>query len=202
MPRKTGSHSQITGPRILDAARRLFARHGYAAVSMRQIAAEVGVQAGALYTYTPDKQALLMALMESHMQDLLKAWEGEAEPVAPSDRLEHFTRFHIHYHLERPDAVFVSYMELRNLNPENFDRIEALRHRYEDALEEILKAGQAAGRFELADTRVATLALIAMLTGVTYWYREGGRLDAGEIADRYWEMVRGAVSERQVIAAA
>ncbi|NBC95477.1 MAG: TetR family transcriptional regulator, partial [Deinococcus-Thermus bacterium] len=41
MPRKTGSHGQITGPRIRAAALRLFARHGYAAVSMRQIAAEV-----------------------------------------------------------------------------------------------------------------------------------------------------------------
>ena len=39
MARKTGSHSEITGPRIRAAAQHLFARHGYAAVSMRQIAA-------------------------------------------------------------------------------------------------------------------------------------------------------------------
>lgn len=193
MPRKAGSHGQITGPRIRAAALRLFARHGYAAVSMRQIAAEVGVRAGALYAYTPDKQSLLMDLMETHMVDLLAAWEARPKPLLPEDQLEHFTRFHIGYHLERADAVFVSYMELRNLVPENFARIEALRHRYEDALEQILKAGHAAGRFALADSRLTTLALIAMLTGVTYWYREGGRLDPDEIADRYWEMVRGAV---------
>ncbi|MCB2138465.1 MAG: TetR family transcriptional regulator, partial [Rhodobacteraceae bacterium] len=41
MARKPGSRSDITGPRIRTAARRLFARHGFAAVSMRQIAAEV-----------------------------------------------------------------------------------------------------------------------------------------------------------------
>ena len=51
MARKTGSRSETTGPRVREAALRLFARHGYAAVSMRQIAAEVGVQAGALYLY-------------------------------------------------------------------------------------------------------------------------------------------------------
>ncbi|MGB0799109.1 MAG: TetR family transcriptional regulator, partial [Planktomarina sp.] len=42
MARKTGSHSQITGPRIREVALELFARHGFAAVSMRQIAANVG----------------------------------------------------------------------------------------------------------------------------------------------------------------
>ena len=55
MARKTGSHSEITGPRIKQAALALFARHGFAAVTMRQIAATVGVQAGAIYNYTPDK---------------------------------------------------------------------------------------------------------------------------------------------------
>ena len=59
MARTTGSHSDITRPKIRAAALRLFARHGFAAVSMRALATEVGVQAGALYNYTPDKQTLL-----------------------------------------------------------------------------------------------------------------------------------------------
>lgn len=193
MPRKTGSHGQITGPKIRAAALRLFARHGYAAVSMRQIAAEVGVRAGALYTYTADKQALLMDLMESHMRDLLAAWDATPKPQSPEAQLEHFTRFHIAYHLERPDAVFVSYMELRNLSPENFVTIEALRHRYEDGLEDILRAGVAASDFSVQDTKLATLALVAMLTGVTDWYRDSGRLSRAEIAERYWDMVRRTV---------
>ncbi len=48
MARKQGSHSDITGPKVRKAALKLIAQHGYAAVSMRQIAAEGGVQAGAL----------------------------------------------------------------------------------------------------------------------------------------------------------
>ena len=189
MPRKSGSHGQITGPRIRDAALRLFARHGYAAVSMRQIAAEVGVQAGALYTYTPDKQALLADLMRAHMEHLLRAWDTSDPPRGPKDRLEHFTRFHIGYHLDRPDEVFLSYMELRSLTAENFARIETLRRRYEDGLERILRDGVAAGVFDVPDTKLATLALIAMLTGVNTWYREGGRLARGAVADIYWKMV-------------
>mmetsp|Transcript_29400 Transcript_29400/g.57430 ORF Transcript_29400/g.57430 Transcript_29400/m.57430 type:complete len:192 (+) Transcript_29400:3-578(+) len=188
-----GSHSDITGPRVRAAALRLFARHGFAAVSMRQIATEVGVQAGALYNYTPDKQSLLFALMRDHMDELLAAVAGVAgqSPVA---RLEGFVRFHIAFHHERPDAVFISYMELRNLSVENFAALEVLRRRYETVLEEILQDGVAARQFGVADTRIATWAVIAMLTGVNTWFRAGGRLSLADVQDQYWDMVRKAVA--------
>ncbi|WP_378943127.1 TetR/AcrR family transcriptional regulator [Paracoccus sp. R86501] len=192
MARTQGSRAEITGPLLRDEARRLFARQGYAAVSMRQIAAAVGVQAGALYAYTPDKQALLHDLLESHMQDLLAAWTDTpgADPLA---RLERFVRFHIGFSLDNSDAVFLSYMELRNLAPDNFARITALRGHYEAALEAIIRDGIASGAMQVEDPKLTTLALIAMLTGVTNWYREGGRLDRDRIADIYWGLARGAV---------
>lgn len=192
MARTSGSRADITGPLLRAEARRLFARHGYAAVSMRQIAAAVGVQAGALYAYIPDKQALLYDLLDSHMQELLEAWHDDAS-APPLRRLEDFVRFHIDFSLDNPDAVFLSYMELRNLTPENHARIAALRGRYEGMLESILRDGQAAGVMRLDDPKLAMLALIAMLTGVTNWYREGGRLDRRRIADIYWSLARGAV---------
>jgi len=193
MARTSGSHSEITGPRLRAAAQRLFARDGYAAVSMRQIAAEIGVQAGALYNYIPDKQGLLFDLMKSHLDDLLSAWAREPKGKGPAEALEAFTRFHIRFHLERPDAVFIAYMELRNLDPANFAAIEGLRKRYETELEDILRAGRAVGAFTVADTKLATLAVIAMLTGVTTWYREDGRLSRERVARIYVDMVFGAV---------
>ncbi|SEW11115.1 transcriptional regulator, TetR family [Aliiroseovarius sediminilitoris] len=193
MARKTGSHSEITGPKVREAALSLFAQHGFAAVSMRQIAAEVGVQAGALYLYTKDKQSLLYDLMQAHMDELLAAWRDEPKGNDALSRLEAFARFHIRFHLERPDAVFIAYMELRNLSDENFANVETLRRRYESELEAILRAGQAEGVITAPDVRLTTMALIAMLTGVNTWYREGGRLSRDAVADIYWDMVRGAV---------
>ena len=108
-------------------------------------------------------------------------------------RLEEFTRFHIRFHLERADAVFISYMELRNLEGENFAAIEALRRRYEDELEAILRDGVAQGVLTVPDTKLATMALIAMLTGVNTWFRSGGRLSLDEVEAIYWDMVRRAV---------
>lgn len=193
MARKIGSHADITGPRVRDAALKLFARHGFASVTMRQIASEVGVQAGALYLYTPDKQTLLFDLLHEHMQEVLNGWAAEDQTGAPVERLETFTRFHIRFHLERRDAVFISYMELRSLSPENFAKLETLRRRYEDALEEILVDGQKLNHFEVADTKLTTLAIIAMLNGVTNWYRPDGRLSLVEVEALFSEMVGKAV---------
>ncbi|MCV6824949.1 MULTISPECIES: TetR/AcrR family transcriptional regulator [Halocynthiibacter] len=193
MARKTGSHSKITGPRIRTAALTLFARHGYAAVSMRQIAKEVGVQAGALYLYTQDKQSLLFDLMKSHMDELFEALEQLPPVDDPSSELDAFARFHIAFHIERPEAVFVAYMELRNLEPENFTKIEEMRRRYEARLEDIVKRGVEAGAFTVADSKLATMALIAMLTGVNTWYRADGRMSQQEVADIYAQMAMNAV---------
>lgn len=173
---------------------RLFARHGYAAVSMRQIAAAVGVQAGALYNYTPDKQSLLFELMHEHLEELLASLMKPVPGAGPLERLEHFVRHHIRFHLPRVDQVFISYMELRNLEAENFVRIEVLRRQYEDQLEAVLRDGEAAGEFQLADPRVTAMALIGLLAGVTNWYREGGRLPGGDIEEIYWDLARKAVS--------
>ena len=194
MARRTGSRAEDTAERLRAAALRLFARHGYAAVSMRRIAAEVGVQAGALYQYTPDKQALLYDLMRGHLQELLGAWAESRPPEGPAlARLEHFARFHIRFHAPRPEAVFVANMELRNLEPDHFAEVEQLRRAYEAELEAILRAGQAEGTMALPDVRLATMALIAMLTGVNSWYRAGGRLSLARVEATYADMVRGAV---------
>ena len=194
MARRTGSRAEDTDHRLRAAALRLFARHGYAAVSMRRIAAEVGVQAGALYQYTPDKQRLLFDLMRGHMDELRAAWEASRPPAGPAAaRLRHFVRFHIRFHAERVEAVFVSYMELRNLEPAHFAEIERLRRAWEAELESILTAGQAEGSMRLPDIRLAAMALIAMLNGVNTWFRAGGRLGLGQVEEIHQAMVAGAV---------
>jgi AcrR family transcriptional regulator len=107
---------QETAARVRAAALKRFAASGYAAVSMREIAADVGVRPGALYNHFPTKQDILKDLMLSHMAALLAAWDSSDFPPE-TDPLERFVRFHIRYHLERADEVFISYMELRNLEP-------------------------------------------------------------------------------------
>ena len=194
MARKTGSVGAETARDVRDAALQLFARQGYAAVSMRQIAGEVGVQASALYNHFPTKQDLLASLMSSHMVALIAEWEQHhREFTNPAAALEGFVRFHIRYHAERADEVFISYMELRNLEGQNFRTVEKLRQDYERHLRAILEEGQAQGSFMITDIPVTAMAIIAMLTGVTTWYRSSGRLSIAQIEDIYAAMALGSV---------
>jgi len=200
MARKQGSHSEITGPKVRASALKLFARHGFAAVSMRQIAADVGVQAGALYTYTPDKQSLLADLMRGHLTALLEAWAKERDGASAITDLQRFVAFHLHYHFDRPDEVFVAYMELRNLTDANFEDVERLRQEYEGALREILERGATSGEFRIVEPAVTTRALIALLTGVNTWYRDGQRLSREDVVEIYWGLVAGSVGLKEDVA--
>ncbi|TYO84864.1 TetR/AcrR family transcriptional regulator [Oceanicella actignis] len=196
MARRIGSSGAQTADSLAKAALRLFARHGYAAVSMRMIAREVGVQPGALYNHVGSKQDLLRDLMIGHMTELMKAFRAQPLPEDPAAALEAFTRFHVRFHIDRADAVFISYMELRSLEPENFRAVERLRQEYEGILRGILERGARAGVMHAPDPPVAARAIISMLTGVTHWFREGGRLTARQIEDIYTDMVARSVSAR------
>ncbi|MEQ8306696.1 MAG: TetR/AcrR family transcriptional regulator [Hoeflea sp.] len=198
MARRAGSTGAETAEKLRNAALELFAKSGYAAVSMRAIAAATGVQAGAIYNHFPTKQDLLNELLQVHMETLLSSWEEAETPgLAPPDALEQFVRFHIRYHLDRSREVFISYMELRSLEDGNFHEIERLRRQYEKAPRAILERGAADGSFDIIDPQVSTMAIIAMLNGMTTWYRESGRLSLDEIEAVYVRLVARLVGQRE-----
>ena len=193
MARTLGSYAKLTKPKISKIALNLFAERGYAAVSMRQIAAKVGLQVGALYNYFPDKQTILSELLINHMENLLQTWQKQKLPNKSDKLLEFFVDFHIEYHLNRPEEVFIAYMELRNLNPDNFRKIEKLRNKYEMILSEILADGVNKNLFSCVETKITSLAIIGLLKEVNTWYKKDGRISVPEIKSFYQEIVLKAV---------
>ncbi|GAA6212469.1 TetR/AcrR family transcriptional regulator [Hyphomicrobiales bacterium 4NK60-0047b] len=194
MARLAGSNGKATAKAIHKHSLELIARHGFAAVSMRMIADAVGVQPGALYQYHPTKQALLLDIMQKHLEALLQAWVKESQTELPViEALERFARFHIRYNIKRPDEVFIAYMELRSLEPDEFKLIEELRRQYEDELKTIIAKGIKENSFKVEDAHVTAMATLAMLTGINTWYRSGGRLSQKKIEDIYVNMVLRSV---------
>ncbi|GHD06700.1 TetR/AcrR family transcriptional regulator [Tianweitania populi] len=187
MARTIGSDGGKTEAAIRMAAAGLVARHGFEAVTMRQLASEVGVQAAALYRYFPTKQDLLFKLMSRHMEELLSSWDDAANRHAdqPDDRLAAFVEHHIRFHLERRETTHVSNLELRSLSPEQLSPILGLRARYEAELRAILQKGSDVGCFAIEDTALTTMAIIQMITGVIVWYRPQDRLSVDQLIAHY-----------------
>src|ERR1700752_855506 len=100
MARTIGSYGPKTMEAIRKAGVRLIFERGYEAMSLRQLAAEVGIQAGSLYNHISTKQDLLFDLVQEHINDLLReldlALEGKADPV---EKLRAFVAFHVSYHM-------------------------------------------------------------------------------------------------------
>lgn len=177
---------QDTKDTVRREALRLFARKSYSAVSMKEIAKAVGVQASAIYNHFPSKQAILADLMSLHLETLLSALDTAMHGISGTrERLEAFSRFHVSHHIDYPDDVFIAYMELRSLSGDELRLIEGQRDRYERYLRQILQDGMDENLFRISDAAVHARLLLAMLTGVTVWYREGGRLDRESVVDIY-----------------
>ena len=189
MARKTGSDGEKTEAAIREAALGLIARFGYEAVSMRQLAAGVGVQAAALYRYFPTKEELLFTLMRKHMEDLLAAWQAE-RPAGddPAERLSAFVRNHIRFHVGRRHSTHVNNMELRSLSRDKLSHVLKMRSAYEKELRQILRDGAEAGRFSVDDTTLTAMAIIQMITGVIVWFRPDERLSVDEVTTTYHKM--------------
>src|SRR4051812_32748789 len=195
MSRTVGSYGPKTMEAIRKAGLRLIFEHGYEAMSLRQLAAEVGIQAGSLYNHISTKQELLFDLIQDHINELLRQLDRALDgKQAPEERLRAFVAFHVTYHMTRKREVFIANSELRSLEPKNYETIVALRGAYEQRLAAILADGAEQGAFEVGDIQVATFAIIALLTGLCSWYRPGGRLTREAIVAAHEKLVLSGVS--------
>ena len=91
MPIKKPTGSLNTAQVILNKSLPLFARSGYAGVSMRDIAKAVGISGAALYHHYPDKQSLYVAAMGHAFADKASGIQSALDNTGtPAQRLERF----------------------------------------------------------------------------------------------------------------
>jgi TetR/AcrR family tetracycline transcriptional repressor len=67
---RTGRPPRLTSKQVVTAARRIAARHGVERLTMRRLADALGVMPNALYTYFPDKDAILDAVLDDLLGDV------------------------------------------------------------------------------------------------------------------------------------
>jgi AcrR family transcriptional regulator len=98
---------------ILESAAAAFARHGYRAATMQQIAAEAGYTAGSLYTYFDSKEAIFDALVKLVLDELYATFDAASDGDSFEERLELLLRRQFEVAERRRDA-FAFFVRLSN----------------------------------------------------------------------------------------
>jgi AcrR family transcriptional regulator len=180
---------------IRDTALKLFIKKGYGTTSIRDIAAEVGINSATLYHYFPSKYDILIDIVSS-------SWSGIFEEITArlstphanwTHKLHTFVDFHVEHHCEFGERVQITSEAIRYFHPNARSFFRDRRDTYENILLEILREGAKAGEYEVKDVKIASFAILQMLTAIANWYRPGGRLTPQQISDLYWDLVCGMV---------
>jgi AcrR family transcriptional regulator len=163
---------------VRAAALRLFKEKGYHATSMRDIASEVGINKGSLYSYIRSKEDLLIPVFEQAMGVLLTQIEAVAADTAltPTERLQRAIHAHVTVVADHLDILTVYLSEWRQLGADSLTTVRLQRERYAALFLAILQDGVASGEFRQMDTRIVMLGMIGMCNYLFRWYRPDGRL--------------------------
>src|ERR1044072_7431658 len=91
--------------RILDAAERIFARHGFFAAKVSDVAKEAGVADGTIYLYFKNKDDLLISLFERRMQQVNETLRpAPAKVKSPREQLRAFVKASLQLVHDEPTA--------------------------------------------------------------------------------------------------
>lgn len=97
--------------RILDAARELFARHGFEAVTLRKIAAAIEYTPAAIYGHFRDKEALIRALCLRDFDQLAAEFAKLARVADPLERIARAGRTFARFAVENPNHFRLMFLQ-------------------------------------------------------------------------------------------
>lgn len=173
---------------MLEAAGRLFAARGYAAVSMDDIAADVGVSKPMLYNYFGSKQGLYIAYIERAGRELLNRMrQAEDAGRSAEQRLRSGVDAFFGYVDEHRDGWAVLYKEAASQGGPFAAEVAALRAQIRSIVNGLFAEAAAGGRSHSRRARATTEPLAEAFVG------------AGEALANWWlahpELSHAAVSE-------
>jgi len=178
---------------ILMHSAHLFARRGYAATSMNEVAEACGLAKASLYHYYRDKYSLLISIADTHVSRLrgVVAEVGDAG-LAPKQELRELIRRFLAEYADARDAHRVLTEDVRFL--QNADRVRVLGKE-----REVVEGfADAIGRLRpqlrrAALTKPLTMLLFGMMNWMFTWMKDDGVLDYDAMAPIVADLFLGGI---------
>jgi AcrR family transcriptional regulator len=177
---------------ILMGAARAFARGGYDATNMDQIAHECGLAKGHIYHYFRSKEEIFTEIRIDAVNRLIEKLAAITTASGKDPELalrkaigaviaRNFDEGLESYERELADPV--------SLSAENRRRIRALGRRYEQMFVNIVRRGIDRGIFVAGDPKLMTFVMLRAAFTVATWYRAGGKWKPRWIVEQVTEQL-------------
>lgn len=170
---------------LLDSAAGVFAELGMEKASMAQIAAHAQVSKALLYHYYPSKDALIFAIITTHLEELDEAIEqADDASLPPQQRLRQLVGTVLECYRGADNQHKVQLNATSALSDEQKAEIMAIERRIVKHFALVLRQINP----ELDDPQrplltPVTMSLFGMMNWVYMWFRDGGRITREDYAD-------------------
>jgi AcrR family transcriptional regulator len=175
-------------PAPLRGALLAFVELGYHGSTVRDIAQRAGLSVPGVYHHWPSKQHLLVALMDTTMEDLLgRTSQARSEVDGPTERLKRLVECLALFHTYRRDLGFIGASEMRSIDEPDRTRIVGMRITQQRMVDEEVEEGVRRGIFYTRRPREAARAVATMCTALPQWWHPNGPATPEETAAQYVE---------------
>ena len=182
---------RLTQKAIVDTAAELFARDGFGATSLDDIAAMFGATKGALYYHVKNKEEILRLIFLTVLTASEEPLHHIAEAdLAPLEKLRRAVEHQAAVAADRSPAMIVFYREHPHLTGPFSKEIILRKKAYERYFEQIVEEGQAIGAFKLnIDPKIVSYGLLGMCNWMSQWYRPDGQFTHQQISTMFASMI-------------
>lgn len=176
---ESGSRKQ----EILKTAARLFREKGYTAVTMRDLATEIGVKAASLYNHIASKEEILneviMTVAESFTDGIEEIRFRES---GISEKLTAVIAQHVNLTANHPYQMASLNNDWMHLGEGKSKYLE-LRNKYEQHFRTIIKEGKERGMLKNIDEEVILFSTLGTLRNLYLWIPKKADLDRDKLID-------------------
>jgi AcrR family transcriptional regulator len=167
---------------LLEHAERALAERGAGALSLRELAREIGVSHAAPQRHFADKQALLDALAESGFERLGERLQAAADAAGAGfeDRLKALARAYVGFAVEHGELLELMYAAKHG--PEASERLRAAGEQAFAAPRALIAEGQASGEVVGGEPERVATAAWAMVHGIASM-ASSGMLDGATLSE-------------------
>jgi AcrR family transcriptional regulator len=176
--------TQTTKEKVKKTAQKLFRERGYAAVGMRELAKEVGIQAPSLYNHYKSKDDLLREICFDMAQQFFAAFDEAVVTEEKFQRkLKAVIKAHISVIASNLEASEVFFNEWVFLEQPHLGKFKKMRFEYEMKFRDIIDKGIKKGDFKKMNSKLIAFAIFSALNATYDLYNSNENLTQEEIAN-------------------